>query len=70
MWEIFTYGQQPYDDWDNQTVLACVDRGERLSKPRVRLCLPPFCLSVFLLSVFLCLSSEFHFEGEHLVPLV
>ena len=35
LWEIMSYGQTPYDDWDNHMVLERVDRGERLRKPRV-----------------------------------
>ena len=35
LWEIMSYGQTPYDDWNNHEVLERVDRGERLKQPRV-----------------------------------
>jgi serine/threonine protein kinase len=34
LWEVMSYCQQPYDDWDNQTVLTKLDAGHRLQKPK------------------------------------
>lgn len=34
LWEVMSYAQHPYDDWDNQTVLDQLEAGHRLSKPK------------------------------------
>ncbi|OON14331.1 protein tyrosine kinase, partial [Opisthorchis viverrini] len=32
-WEVFSYGQRPYWDWTNQTVISMLERGYRLPCP-------------------------------------
>eukprot|EP00731_Ephydatia_muelleri_P014459 Em0008g179a len=34
LWEVMSYGQQPYEDWDNQMVLDRLESGYRLQKPK------------------------------------
>nr|BAA81719.3 protein tyrosine kinase [Ephydatia fluviatilis] len=34
LWEVMSYGQQPYEDWDNQMVLDKLESGYRLQKPK------------------------------------
>jgi serine/threonine protein kinase len=34
LWEVMSYCQQPYDGWDNQTVLSMLENGHRLEKPK------------------------------------
>ena len=36
LWEVMSYGAQPYADWGNQQVLREVDKGYRLPCPEVR----------------------------------
>ncbi|CAI2737487.1 unnamed protein product [Dicrocoelium dendriticum] len=33
IWEVFTYGQRPYCDWTNQTVINMLESGYRLPAP-------------------------------------
>ena len=35
LWEIMTYGEIPYEGWDNYTVFNRLEEGERLKQPRV-----------------------------------
>ena len=36
LWEVMSFGAQPYADWGNQQVLREVDKGYRLPCPEVR----------------------------------
>ena len=35
LWEIFTFGETPYDGWDNASIFQRLENGERLKQPRV-----------------------------------
>ncbi len=35
LWEIMTYGETPYGEWDNYAVFDRLEAGERLKQPRV-----------------------------------
>ncbi|XP_003391571.2 PREDICTED: ephrin type-A receptor 4a-like [Amphimedon queenslandica] len=36
LWETFSFGETPYDGWDNATIFQRLENGERLHPPRVR----------------------------------
>ena len=35
MWEVMSYGEQPYWNWSNQHVIKAVEKGFRLTAPMV-----------------------------------
>ena len=35
LWEIMTYGETPYEGWDNYAVFQRLESGERLQQPKV-----------------------------------
>lgn len=36
LWEMYTFGETPYEGWDNVSLFQRLENGERLHQPRVR----------------------------------